>query len=417
MFQSNVVNTDADALVAFKEISQKLEYDSGSSSFYGAEFFDISEIVVVSTLSDYDSNKAYLVARAENILDSTNKTISRKYFFNNSSTKIDVPITKDLLTISETVSANTIIVMKKIPVNYNKYSENVPILFSIKDIGGTAQDGKLAVLIDGELRGEFSKGTDDNYLGLVTYGHPGQLHNNNLGSTDEQKLKTTFQFNSGDKEWPYSKITLEPTGFDSYFHALANNYYALKAEGALYRNGSGVITPLELTLQALTLTITLNLSVGWSLIAIPYIGDVSSDNTRSNIFGSNDQYIVSMSKYDGSYFAVGVNTTVSNSLGYWIKLSQNVDITIEGNLHITEEAFNNNLKALINGWYLLSFPFSDSNTTGEKYLLKNSQRDVTGNNVNIFNSMSKYEGTYFDIGLNTTIVKGLGYWAQINNNP
>lgn len=419
MFQSNVVNTDDSALAAFKEISQKLEYDSDSHSFSGAEFFDsMSETVVVSDFSDYDSSKTYLVAYAENILDSANKTILRQYFFNNSANKTPVPITKNLLTISSDIDTNTdtIIVMKKVPVNYNKYPDNVPVLFSIKDSGGTFQDGELAVLVDGELRGQLSKGTDNNYLGLVTYGHPGQLHNNNLGSTDEQKLKITFQFNSGDNEWPYSKINLGSTGFNSYFHVLADNYYALKAEGALYRNG-GVITPLELTLQALTQQITLNLSAGWSLIAIPYISDVSSNNTRSNIFGTNDQYIVSMSKYDGSYFDIGTNTTVTNSLGYWIKLSQATNITIEGNLHIMEDAFNNNLKALTNGWYLLSFPFSDSTTTGEKYLLKNGGRDVTGNNVNIFKSMSKYEDTYSDISFNTTIEKGLGYWALINNNP
>jgi hypothetical protein len=181
MFQSNVVSNNADAVTAFKAISQKLEYDSASSSFSGAEFFDsMSETVVVSDFSDYDSSKTYLVAYAENILDSANKTILRQYFFNNSANKTSVPITKDLLTISDTVDSDTIIVMKKVPVNYNKYSENVPILFSIKDSTDEVVDGTLAILVDGELRGQLSKGNDNNYLGLVTYGHPGQLHNYDL---------------------------------------------------------------------------------------------------------------------------------------------------------------------------------------------------------------------------------------------
>ena len=49
MFQSNVVNTDADALVAFKEISQKLEYLEQNFCFHSQLYtFGVLSLELIS---------------------------------------------------------------------------------------------------------------------------------------------------------------------------------------------------------------------------------------------------------------------------------------------------------------------------------------------------------------------------------
>ena len=290
--QTSIVRNDT-ALEAFKELSKKVEYDG--DKFVGTDFFNEKE-----TLEGLDDQKKYLIARSK--VEVVDGSINRKYYLEHFPVQpslhtevTDIPLTKNELTMSE-VTEDVIIVMKKTGVDSHKYPANVPALFSIKDSKDAVVNGKLAVMVDGELRAEFAKNSDNNYLGLVTYGHPGQLDNYTLGELDENKLNMTLRFHDGTDEWSHDKITLGDN-FKNYF-PLVEEYHKLRADGAMFRNDEGTITPLELTLQALTefnyITLSMNgfTEFGFNVVSeiapvegqtLPYLSNTDENKGLSNI--------------------------------------------------------------------------------------------------------------------------------------
>uniref|UniRef100_A0A6C0LYN7 Uncharacterized protein n=1 Tax=viral metagenome TaxID=1070528 RepID=A0A6C0LYN7_9ZZZZ len=260
MFQSTIVNNLEEATAAFKELSKRVEYDSTEGHFLGADFFDSNEEVSL------DNTKTYLIARSETTVSSSGN-ITRNYYFSDSNKKA-IPLLKDELNlIGETVSENTVIVMKEVLLNKHKYQSNVPNLFSIKNPKDEVVDGKLALMVDGELRGEISKNDGENYLGLVTYGHPGQLHLRTLESTDEEKMTLSKMLHTPEKEvtvtykengedaskdvtvfgrnYTDDKLSIDNTG--NYYRE-SNGNLSLKnqtdSESALLRDETGNIIPV-----------------------------------------------------------------------------------------------------------------------------------------------------------------------------
>lgn len=194
MFHQTSIVTNDTALEAFKELSKKVEYDG--NKFVGTDFFNESEI-----LEGLDNTTKYLIARSK--VEVVDGSINRKYYLEHYPVQLtlhteatDIPLTKNELTMSE-VTGDVIIVMKKTGVDSHKYPANVPALFSIKDSKDTLADGKLAVMVDGELRAEFAKNSDGNYLGLITYGHPGQLDNYTLSNISASDSQATISLRNG----------------------------------------------------------------------------------------------------------------------------------------------------------------------------------------------------------------------------